>query len=834
MAEVASLLVRVGAETADFNEGMSSVSEGLRNAGERMTSAGKKMTGFVTGPIAALGGGMLALATKTGNYADELLDMEQQTGISTDTLQEFRRVTTEAGVSQDALARASEGLTRRLRGMEDGGGRSAEAMESLGISITDSEGNIRSMDALMPEVITSLQQMENETQRNAIANDLLGRGMKELAPVLGMSAEETQALREEAHEMGLVMGTDALQSANAFRKEMDGLKQEFGVLFREVAMNIIPIFQDTLLPLFRDNLMPVIMNLAGTIGTLFEWFSKLDDSIQVAIVAATAIAAALGPVLLIAGQVATALAALAPVAAAAGKAIALLATPAGPILLLVGVLGVLMATSEDFRSVVMEVFNQVAGFISDIWGRIQPILQDFGRRFMELMNVFIEEAQGFLAAVEPVFNRLPEVVGNVMTILEPFIQTFENILEGLLLVATKVFEGIIAAVEPFQDVFMSMVNIIMDGVGLVAAIIDEDWSRAWEFAGSIFENFDNLIVGILDTLVAFIEGMIGVNIVQAVEDGFTWVENFIDDTWNSILDFTQNIWNSIVEFFTNTWNSISDLFNSSLNTIDEFIFNTLTAIHEFITETWDTISNFFVQTWENITAEIIEKWEAIKTFLSDTIMDIWRNIEERFNEVKDFLTGLWGDISTLVSETWEEIKTSFREAIDDVVGFVVGLKDDVIGAFRDMKNDVLGFAGEIVSGGINAIKNAAADVPLIGRLFEGNSPDIISQHFMRMAETSKDAASEIRRNTSRMGRAIGGNLPLNEMGMAGEGGTANIGGRAGGGLNPVSPIENRTVRLEQTIQTGARPEDVERITRRSLRQFAVNWDIEENRLIKRR
>ena len=55
--------------------------------------------------------------------------------------------------------------------------------------------------------------IEDKEKRAAVAAELFGeKAAYEMAPMLGMSAEEMSGMRQECHDLGIVMGEDAVKS----------------------------------------------------------------------------------------------------------------------------------------------------------------------------------------------------------------------------------------------------------------------------------------------------------------------------------------------------------------------------------------------------------------------------------------------------------------------------------------------------------------------------------------------------------------------------------------------------------------------------------------------
>lgn len=292
-------------------EGFDALQAGLKAADKQLTKTVNNIDRFgrnvaklggnltkLTAPIAAVGAGMAAAAIQAGEYADRMLDLTEITGLSTDTLQELENVARVAGVEFDGLATTIAKLENQMPNIINGTGGASQAINALGVSVFDSAGNTRDMNDLFPELVKKLQSVENVTDRNVLAHQLFGRSLKDLAPVLGMTGEQFDAARKQAHDLGLVMSNESLQAADDFRLSVDQLKAQFQALWRNLASQFIPIFSGTILPLIRDQLVPVFLGLAKQVAGVAGWFNSLSAPVKDTTVRLAAMLVLLGPMLI--------------------------------------------------------------------------------------------------------------------------------------------------------------------------------------------------------------------------------------------------------------------------------------------------------------------------------------------------------------------------------------------------------------------------------------------------------------------------------------------------------------------------------------------------------
>jgi hypothetical protein len=384
MSSIQTLTIRIAGDMKEALEGLNRVGAEAQKLSRDITRTGRAFTRNFTAPIAAAGAASFAAAVRMGKVADELLDLEQQTGLTTDTLQEFRRVATVAGVDQDAMADASQALTRRLREAGEMSTRVQATISRLGVSTRTSTGELRSMDEMLPEIIRSLQGMENTVARNSLANEIFGTRTMELAPILGMTAEEFENARQSAHDLGLVLERDSLDAANAFRVQVDTLTQSAKGLANEFGMAVIPVASD-FVQLVQDEVVPVVRSAV-------EWFGKLDTETLKVAAGVAATAAAIGPLVLIGGKLVGVLALILTPAGMVTAALTSLAFTAGVVVRNWDVLKI--QTTLAWAAIKSMVFSAVDGILGAMerLTRFVPGLGAQVSRLRENFNQFATES----------------------------------------------------------------------------------------------------------------------------------------------------------------------------------------------------------------------------------------------------------------------------------------------------------------------------------------------------------------------------------------------------------------------------------------------------------
>lgn len=87
-----------------------------------------------------------SITLESAAYADDILTMSNNTSISTTTLQEWSYAAELMDVSVDTMTGSMEKMIRNMDNAREGTGDAAEAFETLGVSITNADGTLRSAE----------------------------------------------------------------------------------------------------------------------------------------------------------------------------------------------------------------------------------------------------------------------------------------------------------------------------------------------------------------------------------------------------------------------------------------------------------------------------------------------------------------------------------------------------------------------------------------------------------------------------------------------------------------------------------------------------------------
>ena len=142
------------------------------------------------------------------------------------------------GTEMSSCTTGLKTLTNTFDDAVNGSSSATEKFNRLGLSMEDLKGLSR--EDLFATVVNSLQNVTDETEKAALANDMFGRSGQELLPLFNMTEEELQGFMDECEEYGMVMSDDAVKASAAFEDSLTKLKATFGGLKNSVTGEMLP------------------------------------------------------------------------------------------------------------------------------------------------------------------------------------------------------------------------------------------------------------------------------------------------------------------------------------------------------------------------------------------------------------------------------------------------------------------------------------------------------------------------------------------------------------------------------------------------------------------
>ena len=183
---------------------------------------------------------LISLTIESAAYADEILTQSVVTGLSTEALQEYQYAAELVDVSLDTLTSSQSKMIRSMDAARRGSKEQAEAFDKLGIGVQNADGTLRDAQEVFGDVIDALGAISNETERDAIAMTIFGRSARDLNPLIKAGSDGLRELTQEAHDVGYVMGDEALDALGAVDDQLQRMNRSSEALKNQIAVGMAP------------------------------------------------------------------------------------------------------------------------------------------------------------------------------------------------------------------------------------------------------------------------------------------------------------------------------------------------------------------------------------------------------------------------------------------------------------------------------------------------------------------------------------------------------------------------------------------------------------------
>jgi len=264
------------------NVGFDRISRAAGTLGGRLGSLTQQIAGML-GPVAALGGlaslGGLAAAmhnaVETGSALNDLwTKLGAATASQRGVLADMRYSASQTGADSELVTTGITKLNRALAEAAGGANQDvANLFRRLGISMRDSNGQVRNGIDLMPQLAAAMQRNENAAVRTRIAMALFGRTGAELIPAL-LEFEENATRRRT---FGSTFTPEQVSALDAFGDAWADLKMAVNSVSNAIGAQLAPV----LTPLIEDLAHWIAANRALVVTEVKTFIKGIADSLKV-------------------------------------------------------------------------------------------------------------------------------------------------------------------------------------------------------------------------------------------------------------------------------------------------------------------------------------------------------------------------------------------------------------------------------------------------------------------------------------------------------------------------------------------------------------------------
>ena len=384
------------------NVNLRAASEQMKQYGNSLTSAGQAMRGLSragTALVATLG----AITYKAAASADRVNTMSKKYNISTNDLQMYKLAAEQVDVPVEDIAKSHVKLTKSMASAQKGTGTQAEAFKKLGVAIVDENGNLRDADEVWQETISKLGEMTNETERDAIAQQLLGKAAANLNPLIEDGGETYKRVAELFAKYDLApVDEETLKKANEFKDDLDDIKSMGSLAFSMIGAEL------------AEYLLPVMEKVVDAVGKVAKWLSKLDPKVLAIIGAIGGVLAVLAPLLLVVGKFAFAISSIMSLMATLSVSFGALLGPIGLVIAAIAAIiaiGVLLYKNWD---TIKAKAKALGDKIKEVWTSVKNAISNAAQTIWDGMTWPYRKAYEYIKnIIDKIKSWFPIKIGNI-------------------------------------------------------------------------------------------------------------------------------------------------------------------------------------------------------------------------------------------------------------------------------------------------------------------------------------------------------------------------------------------------------------------------------------
>ena len=564
-------------------------------------------------------------------------------------------------IKQTELATANETLTQLQEG-------TTENVRLYNKALQNEDGSMKTLRETMDFLRETMGGM-TEAEQTQAATAIFGKeAMSGMLAIINSSDEDYQKLIKNIDNCK----GSAENMAETMQDNLSGQLTTLQSALQELAIA------------FGEILMPYIRKAAEVIQGFVEKLNGMSEGQKKVVATIALIVAAIGPLLIMVGKVATGISAitglfskmktLTTITSIIGKLkgafTALFGViAANPVIAviaaIVATLVLLYTKCEWFRDAVNAVVQKIVSFFTDTIPQAWSTL-------MEFLSGVPEWWSGIWQQVSDFFMQIWNGIVNFFTVTIP--QAWNSVVAFFTGIPAW-WSGIWQQVSDFfTNIWTTMMqNPIISGI---VTTITTLWQNAVNTLQNIWQGLVTIAQGAWELLKNTILAPVLV-LIDLVTGNFDKLKTDASNIWTNIKDAAQTIWTGIKQV------------------VSALAKGLVTAVTTLFTGFRDTVSKI----WDSASQAAAKAWTAIKGFVVNNAKKLKESATEAIQNLKDRASEYWDNIRERTSETWQNVK-------ETVIQYAGNMKDRAVDTFNSVVSGISGALSGVYSAVVNGFSSA--------------------------------------------------------------------------------------------------------------------------------
>lgn len=234
------LLVKITGDASGLKRATKEAEGSMGTLSRATKVAGGVLAGFATIETVKM---IAQVSKQTLDWADNMGDLAQTLGITTDYLQQMQYAAIGNGSSINEINAAMVRFSQSLGDAYKNGGPVAKTLQDIGVKALDANGNLLPIEAIFADVADAISMAETEQEKLSVAVDLFGRSSgPSMVRMLGEGNIKLEELRKKAIDAGAVMDSELIVKAGEINERWDLLSFTIGTKLKSALISAIDYF----------------------------------------------------------------------------------------------------------------------------------------------------------------------------------------------------------------------------------------------------------------------------------------------------------------------------------------------------------------------------------------------------------------------------------------------------------------------------------------------------------------------------------------------------------------------------------------------------------------
>ena len=614
-----------------------------------------------------------------------------------------------------ALRTMFTNLSKPTKAMKD-------EMDKLGISITDSNGEMLPMRDVLDQLRDKMGGLSKD-QQAAAASTIFGKeAMSGALAVINASDEDYKKLTKS------IDGSKGASKRMA--KEMEG---GIGGAMRKMKSAI-----ESLAISLGDALAPMLYKAAKWITSLANKFSNLPTGVQKTIAVVGLLAAAIGPLLMVFGvmvsTIGTAITALGSLMTSMRTLSFLSKTSAAATGIWNGVTATARGIANGYRlaiaalstsQTIQALKTKIAAAATTAWtavtkgaalatkglglairfmtGPVGMVITAIGLLVAGLIHLW-KTNSSFRNSVITAWNAIKNAAVAIFGFIKPYIINIWNAIKNSTIAIWNAIKK--SAVIIWNAIKFAVQHPIQALKNVLSAL----WNGMKNAAIKIWTLLKNGVIAIIKAYVAQVRFNINL-IKRIVVTIFNAIKNFSIKVWtalkNGVLGIIRALRKGVLSVFNALKKGIVVIFNAVKNAavriwtaIKKSVVNKAKALWSGVKNTWNALKKGTIGIFKAVGSFMSSKWNSIKNGTVNKAKALWSGVKGAWGSLKKGTHNTMNAVGGFMSKKWNGIKST-------TVSIVNSMKSKVMGTMNKMRDGiktVTGKIGNLFGGMVKGVK----------------------------------------------------------------------------------------------------------------------------------